>query len=92
MLQDIELINCFSMHVPRIFENIYVFYRDGLKSMTIGRTLWAIVIIKLFIMFGILRVFFFSDYLNSRFASEKDKANHVRTELIEKATTNRQNN
>lgn len=74
------------MHIPRFLENIYVFYRDGFKNMTVGITLWAIVLIKLFIMFAILRVFFFPNYLNSRFESEEEKANHVRTELIEKAS------
>ena len=31
--------------------------------MTLGRTLWAIILIKLFIMFAILKVFFFPDLL-----------------------------
>ena len=31
--------------------------------MTLGRTLWCIILIKLFIMFAVLRVFFFPAYL-----------------------------
>jgi hypothetical protein len=38
-------------------------------------------------MFAILRVFFFPNYLNSRFDTEQEKANHVTNELIEKAKT-----
>ena len=30
---------------------IWTFYRDGFREMTLGRTLWAIILIKLFIMF-----------------------------------------
>ena len=34
---------------------IWTFYRDGFREMTLGRTLWAIILIKLFIMFFILK-------------------------------------
>ena len=50
--------------------------------MTVGKTLWLIVLIKLFIMFAVLRVFFFPNYLNSHYADEKSKAEHVRQELV----------
>ena len=70
------------MKIPRFLENIYRFYRDGFKNMTVGVTLWTIALIKLFIMFAILRVFFFPNYLNSRFDNDKSKAEHVRNELV----------
>ena len=38
---------------------IWQFYVEGFRSMTLGRTLWLIIAIKLFIMFFILRLFFF---------------------------------
>jgi len=53
--------------------------------MTVGKTLWLLVIIKLFIMFAILKVFFFPNYLKSNFDNEESRANHVRQELIEKS-------
>jgi len=52
--------------------------------MTVGKTLWLIVLIKLFIMFAVLRIFFFPNYLNSNFKDDQSKANHVRQELINK--------
>jgi len=52
--------------------------------MTIGKTLWIIVLLKLFIMFVVLKTFFFPNYLNTNFENEQGKANHVRQELIEK--------
>lgn len=36
-----------------------IMWRDGLRGMTVGRTLWIIVAVKLFIMFAVLKVFFF---------------------------------
>ena len=51
--------------------------------MTLGKTLWTIIIIKLFIMFAILKVFFFPNYLkqNSRSGHE---AEFVGKELIQR--------
>jgi uncharacterized membrane protein len=73
------------MEKPTIFHSIFNFYREGFRNMTVGKTLWLIIIIKLFIMFVVLRIFFFPNFLNSHFNSEESKANHVRQELIEKS-------
>ena len=71
--------------IPRWFRNIYNFYKEGFQNMTLGRTLWTIVLIKLFIMFAILKVFFFPNFLNSKFEKEEEKANYVNTELVERS-------
>lgn len=68
-----------------IFHHLYSFFRDGFQNMTVGKTLWIIVLIKLFIMFVVLRIFFFPNYLNSNFDNDKSKADHVRQELIQKS-------
>lgn len=65
--------------------NFFTMFRDGFKQMTLGKTLWTIVIIKLIIMFLILRPFFFPNFLNSKFDNQDSKANYVREQLIEKA-------
>ena len=39
-------------------KKIFRFYLDGFRSMTVGKTLWAIILVKLFILFAILKVFF----------------------------------
>lgn len=65
-----------------VFRTVYIFFREGFSNMTVGRTLWGVVLIKLFIMFAILRVFFFPNYLNSRFDTEEEKAHHVINELV----------
>ena len=58
---------------------IWRFYYEGFRSMTVGRVLWAIIIIKLFIMFAILRVFFFQPTLTG---SDEEKAEKVRKQLL----------
>lgn len=60
---------------------IWRFYRDGFREMTVGRTLWAIILIKLLIMFGVLKLFFFPDLLSRDYDNDADRAAHVRSEL-----------
>lgn len=55
---------------------VYRFYRDGLAEMKFGRTLWLIIIIKLLIMFLVLRLFFFRPAL-SEYKDDTQKARHV---------------
>jgi hypothetical protein len=45
--------------------------------MVVGRTLWKIIILKLFIMFAVLKMFFFPNYLKTNFSTERDRAGHV---------------
>lgn len=56
---------------------IFKFYYEGFKSMTIGKTLWIIILIKLFIMFAILKLFFFPDFLNSKFENDQERSDYV---------------
>ena len=63
-----------------LIRRIWLFYYEGFKSMTIGKTLWIIIIIKLFVMFLILKPFFFKSEL-SEFSTQQEKAYHVINEL-----------
>ena len=47
--------------------------------MTLGRTLWYIILVKLFIMFAVLKAFFFPAYLQG---NEEEKGAAVSVELI----------
>ncbi|MFB6317682.1 DUF4492 domain-containing protein [Saccharicrinis sp. FJH54] len=65
-----------------LLKKVFRFYYEGFKGMTVGKTLWAVILIKLFIMFVILRLFFFPDFLKTNYKSDKERAEHVRNELI----------
>jgi hypothetical protein len=65
---------------------IFRFYLEGFCSMTIGKTLWLIILIKLFIMFFVLKLFFFPSYL-AKFDEPSEKQDYVSEELIRRATT-----
>ena len=58
-------------------------YYDGFRHMRLGKTLWAIILIKLFIMFAILKVFFFPNFLKQH--AQGDEAGYVATELVDRA-------
>lgn len=60
--------------------NIWRFYLEGFRSMTLGRTLWLIILVKLFIMFFILRLFFFPRFLNTPVVGD-DKEGYVAMSL-----------
>ncbi len=65
-------------------KNIYTFYCDGFRSMVVGKTLWKIIFFKLFIMFAVLKVFFFPNFLATNFATDAERANHVLGNLTER--------
>jgi len=64
------------------FRDFIYLYIDGFKNLTWGKPLWIIILVKLFIMFAILRVFFFPNFLNSRFDTDEEKSEYVSKELI----------
>ena len=66
-----------------LFKNIYRFYLEGFRSMTIGKTLWIIILIKLFIIFIVLKPFFFKSEL-SDYKNTQDKSKYVIEHLTPK--------
>jgi len=65
-----------------MFKKASRFYLDGFRSMTWGRRLWGIILIKLFIMFAILRLFFFPDILKRDFDTDRQRGDHVLEQII----------
>jgi hypothetical protein len=60
---------------------VFDLYYDGFRNMKLGRTLWAVILIKLFIIFAILKVFFFPDFLSTH-AEKGAEADYVAKELL----------
>jgi hypothetical protein len=66
-----------------MLKNVIRFYIEGFKSMTVGKSLWLIILLKLFIMFAILKVFFFKDFLKTNFKTDKERSEYVLEKLTE---------
>ena len=60
---------------------IWHLYYDGFRGMTLGKTLWGIILIKLFIMFFVLKLFFFPNYINEN-VQEGEEDEFVSEQLI----------
>ena len=59
------------------------FYIDGFREMTVGRWLWGIILVKLFILFFVFKLFFFPDLLKRDYDNDADRAAAVRNSLLD---------
>lgn len=50
--------------------------------MTVGKKLWAIILIKLAVIFLVLKLFLFPDVLDRDYDTDEAKADAVREHLI----------
>lgn len=64
-----------------MIKRVWSFYYDGFRQMTIGKSLWALIIIKLILLFGVMKLFFFPDILNTNYDNDADRAKAVRESL-----------
>ena len=69
-----------------VYIRIYPFDLEGFREMKLGKTLWLIILVKLFIMFFILKLFLFPNYLG-KLDGDSAKEEHVSGELINRAIT-----
>ena len=61
---------------------VWALYYDGFRNMTVGKTLWIIILVKLFIFFVVMKMLFFPNILHRDFDNDQDRADHVRNELL----------
>lgn len=74
------------MDKPNLLSRIWTFYRDGFRNMTWGRPLVWLILLKFFILFAVLRVFFFRPAMEG--LSEEQKSEQVGDRLTELPPTN----
>lgn len=68
---------------PNVFKRIWLFYFNGFRGMSrTGRTLWLIILVKLFVMFAILRLFLFPNFLKQQADTPEGKAGYVQEQLV----------
>lgn len=74
-------INDLNLVMAKWLKDIWHLYYDGFRGMTLGRTLWLIILVKLFVIFVILKLFFFPDYIGEH-AAEGHEADFVSSQII----------
>jgi hypothetical protein len=63
--------------------NVFIFYRDGFRNMTDwGKKAWIVLVIKLVIIFAIIRLFFFPDFLAKKFDNDSERSAYVRNQIL----------
>lgn len=72
------------MNKQGFWYRVFDLYYDGFRNMRLGKTLWTIILIKLFIMFVILKIFFFPNFLKTH-ADKGSESDYVANEFIERA-------
>ncbi len=78
------------MNIFDSLKRVYTFYIDGFKGMVLGKKLWKIILIKLFIMFAILKLFFFPNFLKTNFQTDEEKSNYVLEQITKNTSLNTQ--
>jgi hypothetical protein len=66
-----------------LFIRIFRFYYDGFRQMTVGKRLWVIILIKLVVFFLILKLFFFPDFLKTRFDTDQQRSEYIIEQLTQ---------
>ncbi len=67
-----------------MFRAILDFYIQGFRSMTVGRQLWALIIVKLLFIFLVLRLLLMPDLLERDYPDDPSRAAAVRSTLIDR--------
>lgn len=64
------------------------FYYEGFRNMSSwGKKVWVIILIKLFLIFIILKVFFFHDFLKDRFENDEKRSTYILDQLTNPVVT-----
>jgi hypothetical protein len=57
-------------------------YYEGFRNLTLGKTLWKLILLKLLVMFVILKGFVFDTTLGTMFKGQEERAGFVLENLI----------
>ena len=60
-----------------IIKNIYYFYLIGFRNMTLGKTLWKIIFVKILIIMFFLNYFIHDKSFKSEYKTQEEKIDFV---------------
>lgn len=69
------------MRKDTLLYRVFDLYYDGFRNMRLGRTLWLIILVKLFVIFVVLKLFFFPDFLK-QYAEKGKEADYVASQIL----------
>jgi len=68
-------------HIVKFFRSVFYLYYDGFVNMRVGKTLWILIIVKLFIMFAIIKWLFFPNVLQENFSTDAQRSQYILQQL-----------
>jgi len=68
----------------KYIHSIYTFYTEGFKSMRLGKKLWLLIAIKLFILFAVMKWLFFPNFLETHFQNDTQRSHYILEQLTKK--------
>jgi hypothetical protein len=67
----------------KLIHTVWRFYFEGFRNQKgWSRQVWIIILVKLFIMFFVLKFFFFPNFLNTNYTNDQERSNPVIEQLI----------
>ena len=66
-----------------LFKRIWLFYFEGFRSMKIGKKLWLLIAIKLFLLFVVIKWLFFPNILETHFNSDTQRSEYILEHLTQ---------
>ncbi len=70
-----------------MIKKILYFYIDGFTNMKLGKRLWILIIIKLLILFALIK-YFFPNILEEKFNTDAQRGNYVLQQLTKQGDIN----
>jgi flagellar basal body-associated protein FliL len=67
--------------MTNLLSKIVSFYIDGFRAMKLGKKLWIIIIVKLFILFVVIKWLFFPNVLEKNFTNDKQRSEYILNQL-----------
>ena len=65
----------------KVVKNILSFYIEGFKSMTLGKSLWLMIILKVIFLIVLMKFLFFPNFLSTNFENDEERSSYVRQTL-----------
>jgi len=65
----------------QLLKRVFLFYYEGFKSMKIGKKLWLLITLKLFVLFVVIKWLFFPNVLKTHFKSDAQRSEYIFEQL-----------
>lgn len=67
-----------------VLNKVWHFYADGFRNMgPLGRKLWLLILVKIVVLFVVFKMFFFPDLLERDYDDDSQRADAVRSSLLD---------